>query len=124
MIYQYRCRDCGSVRESLSRTDTRPCHCGGLSSRDYRATRFNTATAAFETHFNTSVGKVITSQYAYREELKRASERSTLETGIEHNYVPVESDPKSNGVTSESLHESAAECRKQGVPELPIPKGM
>ena len=41
-------------------------------------------------HYNPTTGTMIGSDRQFREELKVMSERSTLKTGIEHNYEPID----------------------------------
>jgi hypothetical protein len=58
----------------------------------------------FQDHFNTSVGKYVTSDQQFRDELKRGSEAATLRTGLEHHYEPVEAgDRDAYGITDEHL---------------------
>lgn len=49
-----------------------------------------TAPRLFVPHFNHSVGRYVTSDADFRDALKQASEQAYDNTGIEHNYVPVE----------------------------------
>ena len=45
---------------------------------------------SFAEHMNTATGKYTQTAAEHRENLKRASEKATLRTGIEHNYVPMD----------------------------------
>lgn len=89
-IYPYRCRICEKSTEASFPIGTNPptiTHgCGFEAPRIY--TPF--ATHIFKPAYNPSVGKYISSDREFRDELKRASEAQTLLTGQEHNYVPVD----------------------------------
>ena len=46
------------------------------------------ATPAMQPHFNHAVGDYVTSDRDFREALKRAGERNSLATGMNHEYEP------------------------------------
>jgi hypothetical protein len=55
-------------------------------------------------HFNLSSGTVVSDHKQFRDDLKRASERATLRTGIPHDYQPVDlGEKEALGVTEEGL---------------------
>ena len=88
---------------------------------------------SMEPHFNTSVGKPISSMSQYRDALKLASEEAARESvyvtadgekvivpGIETNYTPLEwGDHQAFGATSEGIDASNRERSKLGIPLLP-----
>jgi hypothetical protein len=85
-IYGYRCRECGETRESGSRDDVQECSCGGVSRRDFSTVQLRPV-AAFQPHFNHSVGRYVHSSRDFDRALKRAAEDNTEQTGIEHSYT-------------------------------------
>lgn len=89
-IYGYRCGVCNKSTEASFPIGTNPVSI--THSCGFEAPRYYTpiATVIFKEGFNPSVGKVISSDKQFRDELKRASEAQTALTGIEHNYVPVD----------------------------------
>ena len=110
-IYQFRCRECGSERESQSR-EIVSCACGGVSRRVFHA---NIA-SGFRPHFNHSVGRYVTSQRQFNDALKHASDANSLTTGTDHNYQPVDiTDPRACGATDEGLEHTAKVKRDSGV---------
>lgn len=88
-VYGYRCRICQKSTEASFPLGEAPgsiTHsCGLEAPRQF--TSF--ATHIFRPAYNPSVGKYISSDRQFRDELKRASEEQTALTGIEHNYVPM-----------------------------------
>jgi len=87
-LYGYQCRECGQEYTSEIRADLldRDC-CGQPIKRKYSVAVHR----PMHEHFNTSVGKPISSDRQFRDELKRKSEEHFLKTGIPADYVP--SDP-------------------------------
>lgn len=72
------------------------------------------ATPAFQPHYNWSVGAYVENDKAYRDELKRASERNCVATGIDHDYQPrYPGDLPAGDTTSTEklLHDSAVKER-------------
>jgi hypothetical protein len=58
-------------------------------------------------HFNNSVGEFVTNKRQFYDGLKRQSEASSIRTGIEHDFQPVDPtdmrDASAHGVTEEGL---------------------
>lgn len=101
-MYEYRCRVCGhSTLHKEQLTETPVCHCKeGLLQRVWSFS-FN---KPMQPHFNSSVGKYVSNDNQFKDELKRKSEEATLRTGVEHNYQPIDiADRESLGVTDEGL---------------------
>lgn len=67
----------------------------------------------FQEHYSPAVGKVVSSERGFRDDLKRASEEATQRTGIPHSFVPVELEGPKEGPGTD---EQAREMRKRGVP--------
>lgn len=86
--YGYRCRECGTPRDSQLRDDTQPCDCGGVSRRDFSSVRFGVS--AFQPHFNHAVGAYVNSDREFSDMLKIRAEQNTVRTGAEHSYVRVD----------------------------------
>lgn len=58
----------------------------------------------FQPHWNSAVGQWVTSQNHFEELLKIKSESNSIQSGIEHNYVPVEwGDAAAFGATDEGI---------------------
>jgi predicted RNA-binding Zn-ribbon protein involved in translation (DUF1610 family) len=112
-VFEFLCDSCGQIL-SLQRGDRMPCPNCGLTAR--RRFSFNRQTM-FQDHYNTSVGKYVTSDQQFRDELKRGSEAATLRTGLEHHYEPVEfADRAAFGITDE--HIAALEPTKKREREM------
>lgn len=86
MIYEYKCRLCGSQRESQSHNDVQACSCGGASKRVFS---FNSG-PSFSPHFNHSVGRYVSSNTDFNDALKQASDAQSLRTGLDHKFVRVD----------------------------------
>lgn len=106
----FRCIQCGteaSVMAACGIGDyiSHPCKsCGGRLQRIIKSFQYS---RPMQEHYNASVGRGVNSRRDFTEELKRQSERATLETGVEHNYVEVDpSDKTALGVTDEGLYET------------------
>lgn len=111
-IYQFRCRECGSSKETVNQPSPFPCSCGSLYKRVYSFTPMK----PMEGHFNHSLGKYVSNEREYRDGLKAASEAASLSTGIDHNFVPVDyHDKKAFGVTDEGLHEQTKAWADKGL---------
>ena len=87
-VFEYRCRECGKVRESMSRDDAQACSCGGLSRRCYRSVQFGRA--AFVPHFNYSVGQHVNNRREFEDELKRKADNNSEQTGMDHSYAALD----------------------------------
>jgi len=108
--YEYRCAPCGSIITTFNHggPPKMPPNCPSCGSPPHRLFGFSTPhpNSSFQPHFNNSVGKVVTSQKHFEDELKRGAERNSIRTGIYHNYIP--KDPRDRvGVTEEGLYEGA-----------------
>ena len=102
MIYEYLCRNCGRRKETQSRVPD-VCVCGNV----YRRVYYCNPMAAFQPHFNHSVGEYVTSKQDFMDVLKRKSDEAST-TGVEHNYQYVDpADTRALGVTDEGLNETA-----------------
>lgn len=114
MIYAYKCRKCGTRADSTRRGDVLgPCPtCDGQLTRLYIVT----LERPMMEHFNPSVGKVISSNRQFDDELKRKSEEQTLRTGIEARYVRHDpADAKALGVTHDGLDSTNAQRVAKGL---------
>lgn len=120
-LYTYRCPTCGTEAVSTERRDRLHQVCRGCGSMDPQRRVFGFAfKQPMAEHFNATVGKPVSSERQFADELKRAGERATIETGIEHNYKPVEwGDREALGVTGEGIAESNSVRAKRGDPLLP-----
>lgn len=101
-IYEFKCRVCNTVYQSMRALgDTRPptCPCGSSTKRVFSPPAINVY-QAFETQ-----GVEITSDRQHRDHLKAQSEAQESRTGIPSNYVPVHpADAKEvYGITEEGL---------------------
>lgn len=98
-MYEFQCRECGTILHSNSRTEQQ-CNCGGSLKRKYGFS----FKRPMQEHYNPTVGKVISSDRQFTRELKIASEQATERTGIKHSFVPVDiSDKEALGVTDTGL---------------------
>lgn len=118
-IYAYKCRECGQRFEASLRADRLDviCPCGNdVATRDYSS--ISIGIAPFETHFNASVGSVVTSPRDHAEKLRRLGEQYTETTGIPTRYVPVDPrDTAALGITEEGLE--ATNRRRVDIEKLP-----
>lgn len=133
-IYEYKCPDCGYREMSYERGDVlhirRPAQpvrgclrCGQYDKPFKRVFGFSSP-AMLHDHFNNTLGRGVSGMRDFREGLKIASDRATMETGIEHNYKPLEwGDHKAFGATAEGIHESNVIRSRKGLPILPEIKG-
>jgi hypothetical protein len=99
ILYGYQCRECGQEYTSEYQgsvlmipccTDHGMvefrCDCGSAVKRKYSLAVHR----PMHEHFNQSVGKPISSDRQFRDELKRKSEEQFLRTGIPADYQPVD----------------------------------
>lgn len=63
------------------------CECCGLEARRVFS---DFAFHRFTPHYSPAVGKPVSSQKEFREDLKRASEEATLRTGMPHDFQPID----------------------------------
>lgn len=58
----------------------------------------------FQPHYNTSIGRYVTSQHQFDSELRRLSDAQSERTGIYHNYVSHEArDADAFGITEDGM---------------------
>ena len=80
---------------------------------------FNTPKMVHES-YNHALGQVVTGRKDERDKLKELSERRSEETGIPHNYQPVDlSDTKTLGITDEGLDTTYNARVKSGEADSP-----
>ena len=111
--YEYRCRTCRTTQTSTT-YGLDVClvdGCLGALKRVYSIS----FTRPFAEHFNHTVGKPVSSQQQFADELKRASEEASLRTGVEHRYVPT--DPSMLGATQEGMESTYRQQRSAGKTE-------
>lgn len=132
MIYAYKCRECGARKDSEVRGDRLPDEfvhtfvnangdlqaCRGSFTRDYSGLQF---ASVMQAAYNPAVGKEISSNRKFDDDMKRASEARSLETGMEHRFERVDpSDKKALGVTDEGIDQSNRVRAKQGLPTFKV----
>lgn len=119
-MYQYRCPECRTTKNSMIRDNRLPQSCENCGHEPlHRVFGFSTPPMMHE-HFNHSVGKPISSMRQYRDELARKSEEASEYTGIEHSYAPIEpGDAAAAGATNEGIDEANAVRSRTGQPLLP-----
>lgn len=120
MIYTYRCPNCGAENYSTHNADgvRDPCRlCRHVGLRRIYGFNFK---PAMQEHFNQTVGKPVSSMRKFTDELKRASDQASIETGMEHRYAPLEyGDHQAFGATNEGIEESNRKRAAAGHPLLP-----
>lgn len=109
-VYEYRCRKCGNQVSTTEHLEGEQL-CSQCGHRLGRVFSFGIQrTTTINSHFNHSLGRVISSERHLRDELARASEAATERTGVNHNYQPLDyRDPSTRetlGITDEGLKES------------------
>ena len=121
MIYTYRCPNCGHEEMSTQRGDRLNRVCAGCGSREPLRRVFGFSyREPMQPHFNNAVGRYVSSESDFGDELKRASETASMTSGIEHDYKPLEwGDHQAFGATNEGIHESNISRERQGAPLLP-----
>lgn len=121
MRYEYRCPMCQTRVTSDVRAERLQINCEVCGYLPLHRVYGFTYNKPMPEHFNTTVNKPISSQRQFNEELKRASEVATLETGIEHKYEPVDpGDTKHLGVTGEGLEATNRARHAMGMKEVKI----
>lgn len=121
-LYEYRCPQCDTRTTSTTRADrvTRVCLSCGYSGPHQRVFSFSFK-PLLHSHFNHTTGTMISDMKQMRSELSRASDAATEQTGIPHNFQPLEpGDHAASGATNEGIAESNAIRRAQGMRELPV----
>lgn len=123
MIYEYKCPECKSRAISEKRADRIPgVVCQGCHTiQEFRRVFSINVAPVMQEHFNATVQKPISSNRQFVEELKRESERASLQTGMEHRYEPIDpTDKQGLGVTDEGIDQSNRIRQKQGLPAFKI----
>lgn len=119
-LYEYKCPQCNTRVPSTERGDRLQQICRGCGNTPLHRVFGFTAPAMMQEHFNNTLGRNVHGMRDFTEGLKLASERATLETGIEHNYKPLEwGDHQAFGASNEGIHESNVLRSKKGLPLLP-----
>lgn len=104
-VFDFQCVECGKVLEHNYSTYPYPCSlCSGRMKRKFQVAIKKT----FTPHYNSAVGKYISNEHEFREELRRKSDETSESSGTEHNYTMVDLRDKP-GVT-----EDAADAIEQG----------
>jgi len=114
-IYEWYCKLCNEIIQVEKYLDSPPQHkCGSWMVRRYSiSTR-----RSMPEHFNASVGKYVSNENQFRDELKRASEEATLRTGMEHRFVPIDPREKASlGVSDEGMENTFRRQREAGQTE-------
>lgn len=120
-IYEYRCPECATRVTSTSRANTLPgpCHACAFPGPLRRVFSF-AFKPIMHSHFNNTVGKPISDIKQFRSELSRKSDEATEQTGIPHNFQPIEAgDHAALGATNEGIGESNVRRRERGESLLP-----
>ena len=103
-LYEFKCRECGTISTVTTYGVIPPCQMCGSSSVKRKYSFY--VEKSFVPHFNPSVGKYVSSQRQFNDELKVLSDEQTLRTGIPHNYVPTEMGDRAGfGISDEDREE-------------------
>lgn len=87
-MFEYLCRTCHYRHLSDMRGDSLgSCRCGNGELRRVFSFSFK---PIVHTHFNPTIGKVVSDDAQVRSELSRLSDEATARTGILHDYQPVD----------------------------------
>lgn len=112
-LYLFACpcsQESSTHRPMTGNTMDKTCpNCGEPMNRRFTPPGFKT----FREHYSAAVGKVVSSDREFREDLKRASEEASIKTGIPHNFVPVDLEKPKEGPGTE---EQARKHRDLGTP--------
>lgn len=73
-----------------------------------------TVKRSFSPHYNSAVGRVISTEHEFKEALKIASHNASESSGMEHRYVPVDLRDKP-GVTDENADVIEQSNRTRGL---------
>lgn len=82
-LYQFRCGKCGSVFTS----DVRTTYICPLGHTDVKRKYAFTFGVGVREHWNGSVGKYVSNEQHLKDELARAGDKASEETGMHHSYV-------------------------------------
>lgn len=125
-LYTYACDGCGTQVDTEIRADagTAPCLVcdpnGNTTTRWQRKWGFS-AIPPMREHFNHTLGKPISDMNKFKSELARKSDEASEQTGMEHNYQPLEyGDHKAFDASSEGIYESNVQRSRIGAPLLPM----
>ena len=87
-MYEFKCKNCRRTTTLLENTAPRKCaYCDHKSV--IRVYSFSPKTS-FQPHYNTALGRWVTSEKDFKDGLKSASDAASVRTGLDTNYVPVE----------------------------------
>ena len=90
-LAEYMCLHCGTAYSDFERANRLERYCGTCQApTTWQRVWAVSIHRPMQAHFNRSVGREISDPRQHADELKRASERATLATGIEHSYVPID----------------------------------
>jgi hypothetical protein len=106
VIYEYRC---ARGHETLVdfRGDEYPCQSPWCAEAARRRFSSNVK-SSFPEHYNAAVGKHVSSEQGFKDDLKRAAEVQSIEMGYtaDYEYIPREDmHPSTFGVTEEGIYE-------------------
>lgn len=120
-IYEYKCIAAGHRNYSHTRASKLPdepcraCYTAGLQ----RTWGFSFK-PPMHSHLNPTTGQPVSDMRQFTDQLKAASEAAEIETGIPHNYKPMEwGDHAAAGATAEGIDESNKVREARGDPLLP-----
>lgn len=119
-LFGYVCEGCNAEFESETSVPIGVAHpvarcpgCGGALRRMASMPAFK---RGMETHFNHTVGTVVSNMGQFKSELHKASDEVSERTGMEHKFEPVDTgDPAAHGVTDEGLDSTRKMRRKMGL---------
>lgn len=134
MIYEFRCKSCGADYSATTQRDKAAmesriengfniCDCNGMIRRVFSFSIKPTT----PDHYNRSVGQYVTGDRQLRDAMKQQSDIATERTGIEHNFVPIDSrDKEALGVTSEGLAATYDRRKELGmaIPDVVRPENV
>ncbi len=111
-VYSFRCSGCLGETERMTRN---PPLCSRCDLEMRRVWGFSYRPTMVE-HWNQSVGKYVSNDRQFRDELKRMGEKESESTGLYHEYVPIDiNDRKACGVTDEGLDATRKVRRDSGT---------
>lgn len=129
-IYEYRCVGCGREWQetlTIERYSQIPApDCPKCDISMSRVFSFNVKPVMQE-HMNRTTGQLVSSERQFKDQLKRQSEEATIRTGLEHNFVPVDTQDKATlGVTDAGLRETYDRRKSLGmaIPDVIKPENM
>jgi len=119
-VYQYRCSACSVVGETFRKLSDDPMvTCPECGKDDLRRLYSFSLQPVMHEHFNHSVGELVSGRRDFAEKLRRKSEEASEQTGIPHNYVPVDlSDSEGLNVTEEGMDSTLRRRTETGQREV------